>query len=1148
METQITASAAAAAPVRYKDRQGRPYEPAVSPRLRILLAVIFAAVAVLGASGIYMLSISILEIVKKQTLQNYFSLSMILVHVLVGVAIILPFLFFGFAHLSSAKNRPNRRAVRLGFSLFITGIVVCLTGVALIQLSGLPQLPVDSLARWIVRVLHVVIPLAAVVIYVLHRRAGPDIRWSWGIAWGIAVGLFTVFLLRMHSHDPRKWYAKGSPEGEKYFEPARSRTPEGLLIPASVLMMDEYCLKCHADIYKSHLHSAHKFSSFNNPAYLFSVKETRQRMGTRAARWCAGCHDPVPFFSGQFDDPNYDLVNHPTAKAGITCTTCHAMTHINSRSGNGDYTIDEPIHYPFATSENPVLQWLNNQLVKAKPDFHKKTFLKPFHKTEEFCSVCHKVGVPQEVNHYKEFLRGQNHNDSYLLSGVSGIGTRSFYYPPMSKTNCAQCHMPLKASMDFGARDFDGSGIRKIHNHTFVGANTGVPALVQYPGYEDVVKTQEEFLKGGIDGKSPTLRIDLFGLKHLTGDQGVEAPLVDDQPLRPNLPKLEPGGTYLVEVIVRTLNMGHHFTQGTVDSNEVWVEFIAKSGRKIIARSGGMSEGPDKGTVDEGAHFINVLMLDRHGNRIDRRNPQDIFTPLYNHQIPPGAANVLHYRIQLPKELKESVELSTRVRYRKFDFAYMELIHGKGKVPQLPIVDLCSDKIVLPLAGGQTKPSLIPAWQRWNDYGIGCFLEGGPNGRGPGEKGQAEAAFQRLVSREFKDVKVAHAHGYVNLARVHLAYGGTRTKLAAQVLSQARKCDPPAPWWTIAWFTGLVNLEDGNLDDAIKNFEIILDPKNRDPVRKLDFTKDYVTRKELGRALYLRARQEEGAEAEAFLRKAIAHFEKVLEQDAEDVVSHELLNQCYSRLAKGPGTFALPKSLNEEEKQFHFLVKTITANDGVNRPPAARMDAAKKLAQLLQGSKTTARTPVLLQIRQRLHKVPDADIGLRLLVAQSLTQLDRHLLAGIPDLGKRLADPALDKAQRLQAADELTAVLAQLTIKPAPVNARPLIGFASIWPVPGLPANMAVEALAVGGYLQGPLPPPRILTLGRLRQQVRPLFDADEELRGAAAMVLARIHLVMHGIFKPDDNAQGEAQRIYRQRHPLADRASHSIIIYDLTN
>src|SRR5207245_2591682 len=165
-----------------------------------------------------------------------------------------------------------------------------------------------------------------------------------------------------------------------------------------------------------------------------SVRGTRkvglQRDGNvRAGRWCAGCHDPVPFLSGAFDDPNFDDVNHPTALAGITCTVCHAMTNINSTIGNGAYTIEEPQHYPLAYSDNGILQWINNQVVKAKPDFHKKTFLKPFHKTAEFCSTCHKVSIPMALNHYKEFLRGQNHYDSYLLSGVSGHGARSFYYP-----------------------------------------------------------------------------------------------------------------------------------------------------------------------------------------------------------------------------------------------------------------------------------------------------------------------------------------------------------------------------------------------------------------------------------------------------------------------------------------------------------------------------------------------------------------------------------------------------------------------------------------------------------------------------------------------------------------------------------------------
>src|SRR3954449_8637466 len=134
-------------------------------------------------------------------------------------------------------------------------------------------------------------------------------------------------------------------------------------------MMDQYCMKCHQDIYRDHLHSAHRFSSFNNPPYLFSVRETRavalKRDGdVRASRWCAGCHDPVPFFSGAFDNKDYDLVNDPTAHAGITCTVCHAITNVNSTIGNGAYTIEESEHYPVALCKDKTLPRVNKQVIK----------------------------------------------------------------------------------------------------------------------------------------------------------------------------------------------------------------------------------------------------------------------------------------------------------------------------------------------------------------------------------------------------------------------------------------------------------------------------------------------------------------------------------------------------------------------------------------------------------------------------------------------------------------------------------------------------------------------------------------------------------------------------------------------------------------
>ena len=241
----------------------------------------------------------------------------------------------------------------------------------------------------------------------------------------------------------------GPTSGEQYFFPSLARTATGDFIPAEVLDNSAYCLECHADTHGSWSNSMHRFASFNNPAYLFSVRETRkvalERDGdVQAARFCAGCHDPVVFFSGAFDDPDFDDVNHPSSQAGITCTSCHAITHINSPRGNSDFTIEEPVHYPFAFSDNRWLAWINRQLVKAKPEFHRKTFLKPLHKSTEFCGTCHKVHLPKELNHYK-FLPGQNHYDSFFLSGVSGSRFVAFGVPP--------------EALAFGADEADSRGV-----------------------------------------------------------------------------------------------------------------------------------------------------------------------------------------------------------------------------------------------------------------------------------------------------------------------------------------------------------------------------------------------------------------------------------------------------------------------------------------------------------------------------------------------------------------------------------------------------------------------------------------------------------------------------------------------------------------
>jgi tetratricopeptide (TPR) repeat protein len=873
----------------------KKYVRAIGPRLRILLYFVFGLVAILAANSVYLSAISFLEWSKSDpntTYQSWFYMVMFGTHLGLGLLLVLPVVIFGLIHMRNAHDRPNRRAVKVGYLLFATSLVVLLTGLLLTRIDifhfknvGLKNPHARSVAYWA----HLITPILAIWLYVLHRLAGPRIKWRVGLRWAGAVGVATVGMVLLHSAHPRKNQV-GSAEGKKYFEPSLARTASGNFIPARTLMMDTYCLNCHEDAYNGWFHSAHHISSFNNKPYLFSVRETRQvsfkRDGSvKASRWCAGCHDVVPFFSGAFDDPNFDDVNHPTSQAGITCTACHAITHINSTKGNADYTIDEPIHYPFAYSTNRFLQYINQQLVKGKPEFHKKTFLKPFMRTAEFCSTCHKVSLPGDLNHYKDFLRGQNHYDTYLLSGVSGHGARSFYYPDKAVQNCAGCHMPLKESQDFGANFFNptNTSARFIHSHLFPAANTGVAFL---RNDANTVKTQQEFLKG-------SLRVDIFGVKE---GGAIDGPLT--APLRPKVPSLKRGRRYLIEIVLRTLRVGHPFTQGTVDSNEVWVNAKVKGGAQIIGRNGGL--GPHN-EVDPWSHFVNVYMLDRDGNRVDRRNPQDIFTPLYNHQIPPGAGQVVHYEMVVPEKQIEPLTVDVKLQYRKFDTVYMNYVLGTNYLKgapftvtnDLPITTIASDQITFAIEGLETvvtnENSKIPPWQRWNDYGIGLFSEGNV-GAEKGELIQAAQAFDEVE-------KLGHADGPVNLARVYFKEG--RLDDAVEALKRAAKCNPPAPHWTVAWLNGLVNKQNGFLDKAIDEFRSILEDRYPElDQRGFDFSKDYEVINELGQAYFERAKMEhDNPEArQQFLRLAAGSLNKTLALDSENLTAHYLLGLVYSQL------------------------------------------------------------------------------------------------------------------------------------------------------------------------------------------------------------------------------------------------------------
>src|SRR5215475_13108528 len=234
------------------------------------------------------------------------------------------------------------------------------------------------------------------------------------------------------------------------FFPSSANTNVNAIIPSNFFMDSEACGRCHKDIFEQWKSSMHHFASFNNQFYRKSIEYMQSVVGPQPSKWCAGCHDHAVFFNGRFERPIKEQIDTPEAHAGLACTSCHAIVHVDSSMGNAGFTIEYPPLHELANSKNPLIRKVDHFLTYLNPEPHRQTFMKPFMRMDsaEYCSTCHKVHLDVPVNSYRWF-RGFNDYDNWQASGVSGQGARSFYYPKQSQ-NCVDCHMPLVDSKDFG--------------------------------------------------------------------------------------------------------------------------------------------------------------------------------------------------------------------------------------------------------------------------------------------------------------------------------------------------------------------------------------------------------------------------------------------------------------------------------------------------------------------------------------------------------------------------------------------------------------------------------------------------------------------------------------------------------------------------
>jgi tetratricopeptide (TPR) repeat protein len=702
------------------------------------------------------------------------------------------------------------------------------------------------------------------------------------------------------------------------FFPSSVETSDGKFIPSKFFLESERCgdAGCHPDIVAQWRDSAHRFSSFNNQWYRRSITYMQEIQGIEGSKWCAGCHDPAVLLTGRWTKPIAEQLEAPESHAGLGCAACHSIVHVKNTMGNGGMVYEYPTMHRFAETDNPLLKALHDFVLRLDPVPHRVTFLKPFHteQTSEFCSTCHKVHLDAPVNNFR-WVRGFNEYDAWQISGVSGQGALSFYYPKEFK-GCSDCHMPLVESQDAGNRG------GKVHSHRFPGANTALPYAWNLP---QQAKTTEDFLTNAI------VTLDIFGMTVGSNAEGVTSGYpVSNEPASFTLsgdesmlvhgvsggatvdvanltapfgvvsPTLRRGDSARISVVVRTRGIGHRFPGGTFDAFDVWVELEARDNRgKLVYHSGGLE--PD-GRVDRGAHFYRAVMVDANGNVINKRNAWAARTVLYARGIPPGAADTAHFRINIPEDCGNEVTLTARLHYRKFDwfnthFAYAGVpadnapynvhyddrkwqftgdtssVAGEIKeVPNLPIVTIAEDSKtikILPKGTPPLKPETVASKdvrERWNDYGIGLLLQG--------DLKNARAIFERVTQME-----PDYADGWVNVARAALREGDLdvaerNIRKAHKILDTTPKTNPSRA--KAHFFAGQVHEKRGEYDDALKEYQIALD----------QFPRDRNLLNAMGRVYFLNRD----------FKNAVATLKRTIAIDPEDLAANYNLMLAYRGL------------------------------------------------------------------------------------------------------------------------------------------------------------------------------------------------------------------------------------------------------------
>jgi Flp pilus assembly protein TadD len=701
-------------------------------------------------------------------------------------------------------------------------------------------------------------------------------------------------------------YTDANPQPQ--FAPSNARTADGHYIAESDFLPSSRCAGCHHDTHASWSQSLHR-NAAREPFYRESVDILLHTRGIEPTRHCESCHTPVALFSGALTraSPKQEAPFTSLDDEGVTCTVCHSITEARL-DGTGSYTIRRPALMA-KEDGTPIFGNFTDDQILGDVPAHKRAVMRPLLKTPEFCSTCHKVTAPPDLNGYKQ-IKGFTAYDEWQQSGAS-LEAALPYYRRAARADCRACHMPkVESSNDRAAKN------GMIASHQWLGANTAVPLLYDQTRQAEAI---EHFLK------SRVLDVDIFSIKRdSTGERF--APLDTNNQ---NAVTASPGEEVTVEVVISNRGAAHSFPPEVRDLYEAWVQFEAvDSAGKPVFQSGTVK--PD-GMLDEGAHVYKTILVDQNGRIITRHQIWRTTIKAYDNAVPAGRSDVVRYRFRIPRSAGAvgpiSLTLRARVNYRRFNNEYTGFILNRRKAQlAVPVVQMAEAQSKVVFDGDAydarsasiSRPHGVPAHspamarngglapavtlaalilpgeaapteagatsisnaeeqaqrsrlsRRWNDYGIGLLEQA--------QYGPAATAFLHAAEANPLDANPVVSAAIATLKTERFGEERLQLAKAAELVDRAIAIDAqnPRARFYLAW----VRRAQGKGKEAAEIWTKLAS----------EYPRDREVQRQLGQTLF------QTGHADA----ARAAFEEVISVDPQDAGAYQYLASIYASLGRKP--------------------------------------------------------------------------------------------------------------------------------------------------------------------------------------------------------------------------------------------------------